>query len=109
MFAPLSVYPVVGTLMALPMPIDGQAQEYLESLISRKLLNRPRFVLVNIRAAIETGWPPVPDLPGEAHQLSSEPVLIVYEKMAALPAPRGTSVLNPPATEFLRPRRDRLA
>jgi len=46
MFAPLSVYPLAGAVIPLPMTIDSVWRGYLKSVIAQKLAGRKRFLLV---------------------------------------------------------------
>jgi mannosyltransferase len=46
MFAPLSVYPLAGTVIPLPMTTDSVSRGYLRSVISQKLAGSQRFLLV---------------------------------------------------------------
>lgn len=50
MFAPLSVYPLAGTVIPLPMPTNGVSPEYLKSVVFGSLASRKRFLLVTYQA-----------------------------------------------------------
>ncbi len=82
MFSPLAAYPIPGTVIALPMPMDGEAQEFLEMLVCRQLVHSPRFILVTHQSGYRD-W-----LDGRLYRIfrskplsgAVDPLVVVYER-----------------------------